>query len=116
MFPREDNFKAFREKVKSIVNNSNYGAQVKAEKLASIVRGWRNYHKYCKMDGSKLSLWETSHRAFKVFLKQKTINRYNAERLAEKAFPAVGYSENKFVNVKGNKSPYDNDLVVRPVF
>jgi retron-type reverse transcriptase len=35
--PSEDNFKAFREKVKVIVNNSNYGAQVKAEKrLANI--------------------------------------------------------------------------------
>jgi RNA-directed DNA polymerase len=109
--PSEDNFKAFREKVKFIVNNSNYGAQVKAEKLASIVRGWRNYHKYCKMDGSKFSLWDTHNRAFKVFLKQKTVNRYKAERLAEKAFPAIGYSENRFVNVKGNKSPYDNDLI-----
>ena len=112
MFPREDNFKTFREKVKFIVNNSNYGAQVKAEKLASVVRGWRNYHKHCKMDGSKFSLWETRHRACKVFLKQKTINRYEAERLIKIAFPAIGYSENRFVNVKGNKSPYDNDLVV----
>jgi hypothetical protein len=33
--------------------------------------------------------------------------------LIEKAFPAVPYSENKFVNVKGEKSPYDGDLVVR---
>ncbi|TVQ48536.1 MAG: RNA-dependent DNA polymerase [Gloeocapsa sp. DLM2.Bin57] len=109
--PSEENFKAFREKVKEIVNNSNYGAQVKAEKLAPIIRGWRNYHKYCKMDGSKYSLWGINHRAYKVFLKQKTINRYEAERLIRKAFPEVGYSENKFVNVKGNKSPYDGDLL-----
>jgi retron-type reverse transcriptase len=32
--PSEDNFKAFKTKVKFIVNNSNYGATVKAEKLA----------------------------------------------------------------------------------
>ena len=42
--PSVDNFKAFRQKVKSIVNNSNYGATTKAEKLAPVVRGWRNYH------------------------------------------------------------------------
>jgi hypothetical protein len=52
-FPSVDNFKAFRKKVKHIVNNSSYGAKVKAEKLAPIVRGWRNYHRYCKMDGSR---------------------------------------------------------------
>ncbi len=44
--PSVDNFKAFRKKVKHIVNNSNYGASVKAEKLAPLVRGWRNYHRY----------------------------------------------------------------------
>jgi retron-type reverse transcriptase len=54
--PSVDNFKAFRKKVKHIVNNSDYGAKVKAEKLAPIVRGWRNYHRYCKMDGSRFSL------------------------------------------------------------
>jgi hypothetical protein len=31
-----DNFKAFRKKVKHIVNNSNYGATTKAEKLAPV--------------------------------------------------------------------------------
>jgi retron-type reverse transcriptase len=36
--PSVGNFKAFREKVKAIVNNSKYGAKVKAEKLAPIVR------------------------------------------------------------------------------
>jgi retron-type reverse transcriptase len=44
--PSEDNYKAFRKKVKAIVNNSNYGASVKAQKLSSLVRGWRYYHQY----------------------------------------------------------------------
>ena len=108
--PSVDNFKAFREKVKHIVNNSNYGAETKVIKLAPIVRGWRNYHKYCKMDGSRFSLWGLNHRTFKVFLKQKTINRYQAEKMVKIAFPDVGYSENKFVNVKGEKSPFDGDI------
>jgi group II intron reverse transcriptase/maturase len=39
--PSVDNFKTFRQKVKTIVNSSNYGASTKAEKLAPLVRGWR---------------------------------------------------------------------------
>ena len=108
--PSEENFKAFREKVKHIVNNSNYGAEIKAKKLSAVVRGWRNYHKYCKMDGSRFSLWGMSNRAYKVFLKQKTINRSKADSLIKQAFPAVGWSENKFVNVEGERSPYDGGV------
>jgi RNA-directed DNA polymerase len=108
--PSADNFKAFRHSVKHIVNNSNYGATVKAQKLAPVVRGWRNYHRYCKLEGSRLSLWFLENRAFKVFNKEAKQNRYTVKKLTEKAFPAVPYSENKFVNVKGDKSPYDGDI------
>ncbi len=108
--PSVDNFKAFRKKVKAIVNNSNYGATKKAEKLAPVVRGWRNYHRYCKMDGSRFSLWHINNRAFKVFNKESKKNRHTSKKLLDKAFPAVPYSENKHVNVKGSKSPFDGDL------
>ena len=108
--PSVDNFKAFQKKVKDLVTNSCYGAKTKAMKLAPIVRGWRNYHKFCKMDGGRFSLWHLSYATFKRFLKEKTMNRYEAERLVKQAFPSVSYSENKFVNVKGNKSPHDGDL------
>jgi len=109
--PSTDNFKAFRKKVKAIVNNSNYGAKVKAEKLAPIVRGWRNYHKNCKMDGSRNSLYFIQKRAFKVFNKESKQNRHTSKTLLDKAFPAIPHSENKHINVKGNKSPYDGDIV-----
>ncbi|MHC5779958.1 group II intron reverse transcriptase/maturase [Nostoc sp.] len=108
--PSEDNFKAFRKKVKHIVNNSNYGATTKAEKLAPVVRGWRNYHKFCKMDGSKLSLWFMNHRAFKVFNKETKKNRHICQELIKKAFPKVSHSENRHDSVKGTKSPYDGDI------
>ena len=109
--PSEDNYKAFRKKVKSIINCSNYGAVVKAKKLAPIVRGWRNYHKYCKMNGARNSLWFINKRAFKVFNREKKQNRHTCEKLIKQAFPLVSYSENKFVNVKGKKSPFDGDIV-----
>ena len=108
--PSEDNFKTFRQKVKHIVNNSNYGATVKAEKLASVVRGWRNYHKNCKMNGSRNSLYFIQNRAKKVFNKEAKQNRYTSKILLDKAFPSVSYSENKHINVQGEKSPYDGDI------
>ncbi|MBW4687747.1 MAG: hypothetical protein KME40_22215 [Komarekiella atlantica HA4396-MV6] len=108
--PSEENFKAFRKKVKKIVNHSNYGAKVKAQKLAPIVRGWRNYHKFCKMDGSRFSLWHMNHRAFKVFNKETKQDRYSAEKHVKQAFPSVPYSENNHIKVKGNKSPFDRDV------
>ena len=100
-----------REKVKDIVNNSNYGADVKTSKLAPITLGWRNYHQYCDMSNVRDSLWFIRLRTFKVFLKQKKLNRYQVEALINRAFASVGYSENRFVNVKGNKSPFDGDLI-----
>ena len=108
--PSDENFKAFRRKVKHIVNNSNYGAETKVEKLAPLVRGWRNYHKYCKMVGSKLTLWNMNHRTFRVFLRQSTIDRYKGRENDKNSLPNVGYSENRFINVKGEKSPFDGDI------
>ncbi|KAB8321114.1 RNA-dependent DNA polymerase [Tolypothrix campylonemoides VB511288] len=108
--PSVDNFKAFRKKVKAIVGNSNYGTTVKAAKLAPVVRGWRNYHRYCKMDGSRFSLYHIQQRAFKVFNQESKQNRESSKILLDKAFPKVPYSENKHVNVKGEKSPFDGDI------
>lgn len=108
--PSVDNFKAFRKKVKIIVNNSKYGATVKATKLAPVVRGWRNYHRFCKLDGSRYSLWHINNRTFKVFNLEAKQNRESTKKLIARAFPKVPYSENKHVNVKGEKSPFDGDL------
>ena len=109
--PSEENFQTFREKVKKVVNCSNYGAKEKSKKLAPIVRGWRNYHRYCKLDGARFNLFHISNRAWKVFNKEKKLNRYQVDKLIKKAFPNVSYSENKFVMVKGEKSPFDGDMI-----
>ncbi len=75
------------------------------------MRGWRNYHRYCKLDGSRFSLNHIQKRAWRVFNKETNLNRYQVSNLRDRAFPTVPYSENKFVNVKGSKSPFDGDLV-----
>lgn len=108
--PSVDNYEAFRKKVKTIINNSNYGAKEKAKKLAPIVRGWRKYHSYCKMDGARNSLYYIQYRAFKVFNRENKQNRKSSKQLLNQAFPPIPYSENKFVVVKGDKSPYDGDV------
>ncbi|MBD2468916.1 reverse transcriptase domain-containing protein [Nostoc sp. FACHB-145] len=108
--PSVENFQKFRQKIKAIINNSNYGSKVKASKLAPIVRGWRNYHRFCKMDGSRFSLWFIHDRAWRVFNKESKLTQESTTKLIEKAFPAVPYSENKHINVQGEKSPYDGDL------
>ena len=109
--PSVDNFKVFRKKVKAIVNGSNYGATVKAQKLAPVVRGWLNYHRYCQMEGTRSSISSIRRKTFTVFNKETKQNRHTCKKLLEKAFPTVPYSENKHINVKGNKSPYDGDMV-----
>lgn len=108
--PSLENFKKFRQKVKAIVNCSNYGSKVKAEKLAPIVRGWRNYHRFCDMSGSRLSLWFLSKRTHTVFNKETKNDHESSAKFAQKAFPKVPCSQNSYVMVKGNKSPYDGDL------
>ncbi len=62
------------------------------------------------MDGARNSLTFMRKRAFKVFNREKKQNRYTSKKLLNQAFPAVPYSENKFINVKGDKSPYDGDI------
>jgi retron-type reverse transcriptase/ribosomal protein L32 len=107
--PSVDNFKAFRKKVKTIVKCSNYGSREKAKRLAPLVRGWRNYHQFSKMDSSRDSLWHLNHRTFTVFNKEAKNDKKSSTDLIKKAFPAIPYSENKFANVKGKKSPFDGD-------
>ncbi|NEO70001.1 reverse transcriptase domain-containing protein [Moorena sp. SIO3H5] len=109
--PSVDNHRAIRAKIKHIVNNSNYGADTKAQKLAPVVRGWRNYHSSCDMSSTRDSLWFPRITANRKFRKEKKVNRYKANSLCDKAFPKVGYKQNQHVNVRGTKSPYDGDLV-----
>ncbi len=109
--PSMENFQAFRKKIKDIITKSNHDTDTKVSKLAPIVRGWRNYHKYCKMDGARFSLWHLAKKVHDVFLQQKNTNRHQAIEKVKIAFPTVSFSENRFVNVKGNKSPYDGDII-----
>ncbi len=62
------------------------------------------------MDGLRNLLYRIQYKAFKVFNKETKQNRYSYKKLLDKAFPTVSYSENNYINVKGEKSPYDGDI------
>ncbi len=83
--PSKENYQAFRQKVKHIVNHSNYGASVKAQKLAPIVSGWRNYHRYCDLSGARDSLYFIQYRAYQVFNQEAKQNRYTSKSLLNQA-------------------------------
>lgn len=106
--PSKKNYENIQKKIKAVVKNSAYGATQKSDLLGPIVRGWRNYHKHCDMQ--KHNLWHQAHRTWKIFNKEPKINRYKVTKLIKKAFPNVSYSVNRFVNVKGDKSPFDGDV------
>lgn len=108
--PSTVNFEKFRKNIKIIVNNSYMGAKVKTEHIRPIVRGWRNYHRYTKLEGSRFSLWQLNHSTFRKFLQEKTATRYSAAALVRKAFPYVRYKENGHVSVKSDASPFDGNV------
>ena len=72
--------------------------------------GGDTFTDFNNMAGSRNSLNHTKHRTYKVFNKESKQNRYTSKSLLDRAFPAVPYSENKHINVKGEKSPYDGDV------
>lgn len=107
--PSKDNYRKVRRKIKDIVNCSNKSTAQKANELSRVVRGWRNYHRYCNMENH--SLWFLSHATWKRFRKDKNATTESVNALIKKTFPSVSYSENGFAKVTGTRSPYDGDFV-----
>ena len=108
-FPSKESYKTIKKKLKTIINSSAYGAIEKTKILEPVVLEWRNYNKYCDMQ--KHNLWYTASRAWKVFNKQRSLNRFEVTKLIKKAFPSVSYSQNRYISVQDNKSPYDGDFL-----
>ena len=108
-FPSRENFNNFLKKVKGVIHNSNLDIESRVTATERIVRGWRQYHKYCKMSG-KFNLWGITKRACHVFNTKKR-NKMLSKLLTNRAFPSVSSSENSFINVKESKTPFDGDLI-----
>nr|YP_010700505.1 group II intron reverse transcriptase/maturase mat1 [Strombomonas costata]WCH63644.1 group II intron reverse transcriptase/maturase mat1 [Strombomonas costata] len=103
-YPAYDNYQVFLKRVKLIVNNSNYGANIKVAKLLPIVKDWKEYHKYCDIKNAPFSLFFMKKRAFKVFSNEAKQDAYSTKRLLDKCFNA--YSSDLVNSPFIKASPY----------
>jgi len=107
--PSQKSTKAIKAKVKEVMKNSRYTQEQRIEKCACVIRGWRNYHRFCDM--SDHNLWSIAHWTWKFIRKQGRFNRYQTNKVIKKAFPKISWAMNSYIKVKGDKSPFDGDMV-----
>lgn len=104
--PSDDNYQIFLKKVKFVLNNSNYGASIKAAKIFPIVKDWKTYHRFCNLTNSRFSLFFLKKRAFKIFNKETKQDSYSTKRLLNKCFYDLGINK-KDITLSGViKSPF----------
>lgn len=104
--PSFDNYQIFLKRVKRIVNNSNYGSKIKANKLYPVVKDWRTYHRYSFMQGARFSLFFIKKRAFKVFNKEAKQDFYSTKNLLDKSFYILNSIDHKLLDKEFLNSPY----------
>ncbi len=109
--PSQKATSSIKAKVKEVMKDSRFTLEQRIDKCGSVIRGWRNYHRFCNM--SNHGLWAIALWTWKFIRKQGRHDRNQTNKVIQKAFPAVQwtFSVSGFFNVKGDKSPYDGDLV-----
>ena len=100
---------SIKTKVKEVMKDSRFTLEYRINKCGSVIRGWRNYHRFCDM--SQHDLWALGYWLWKFIRKQGRYNRYQTNKVIKRAIPSVSWSACKFILVKGDKSPYDGDFV-----
>ncbi len=84
--PSFSSYQSFLRRVKYIINNSNYGSIIKANKLYPVIKDWKFYHRFCDMNSSRFSLFFIQKRAFKIFCHESRNDFYSAKNLIKKCF------------------------------
>jgi RNA-directed DNA polymerase len=100
---------SIKTKVKEVMKDSQFTLEQRIDKCGSLIRGWRKYHRFCNM--SQHDLWAIAYWTWKFIRKQGRYDRYQTNQVIHRAFPSVKWSACKFVNVEGDKSPYDGDFI-----
>lgn len=100
---------SIKTKVKEVMKDNRFNLEQRIDKCGLIVRGWRNYHRFC--DLSKHDLWAIAYWTWKFIRKQGRYDRYQTNKVIHRAFPSVKWAACRFINVKGDKSPFDGDFV-----
>lgn len=83
--PSFESYRLFLRRIKTIINNSNYGSKVKVSKLSPIIREWKNYNKFCDLENSRFSLFLIQKRTFKIFSKESKQDIYSVKRLLNRS-------------------------------
>jgi hypothetical protein len=91
--PSLDNYNKFLKRVKLIINNSNYGVNVKVQKLSPIIKEWKQYHKFSNLQLSQFKLFSIKKRTLNIFNKESKQDFYSSKRLVEKCFFYSNYFE-----------------------
>jgi group II intron reverse transcriptase/maturase len=107
--PSQKATSSIKAKVKEVMKDSRFTLEQRIDKCGFLVRGWRNYHRFCDM--SNHGLWAIAYWTWKIIRKQGRYDRNQTNKVIKRAFPAVKWAVCKFNNVIGDKSPYDGDLV-----
>lgn len=83
------NYQNFLKRIKHIINNSNYGSNVKATKLYPVIKEWKLYHRFSSMHSARFSLFFVKKRAFKIFNKESKQDYYSTKNLLDSCFYIV---------------------------
>lgn len=97
------------KKIKSIIRDSRLPFMERLSKIKVIYRGWRNYHQYCDM--SQVNTWSISKWVYKYGKTRTSIKKDILLTNIRQIFNGHAVKSNGYVNVRHNKSPYDNDWV-----
>jgi len=106
--PTKDNTKKVKAKIKETMKDSRFTLEQRTAKCGSLVRGWRNYNKFCDMTDH--NLWAQARWAGKFIRRQGRYDRKGTTEVIHKAFPNVSWSVNTHIKVSGDKSVFDGDL------
>jgi RNA-directed DNA polymerase len=106
--PSQKATRSIKAKVKEVKKDSRFTLEQRINKCSSMIRGWRNYHRFCDM--SQHTLWNLNHWVWKFIRKLGRYDRNQTNKVIHRAFPSVKWSACRFNNVIGDKSPYDGDF------
>jgi 5-methylcytosine-specific restriction endonuclease McrA len=107
--PSQASYRQIKDRVKETMKDNRFNLEQRIAKCGLIVRGWRNYHKFCDM--STDNLWFSRYWTWKYIRKQGSYNRQQTNQVIETAFPPIKWSVNSHINVQGDKSPFDGDTI-----
>ena len=111
VIPSLSDYQSFLLRVKRIINNSNYGSNIKVSKLYPIIKQWRAYHRFSCLKGSRFSLYFVKKRAFKVFSKESRQDFFSTKRLVNRCFYFLDSFSSSNSGLEEFPSPYSGHLI-----